>query len=375
MRTRIISVLVALAVLVAACGTDTVDDTTTTTPSTTTTTQPSTTTTQPPTTTTVPASGFVFDWDDRTASLELADGFTIAHCDGEAPLVCVARGGEVVGLLELFIADPNTYGAFDPEADDETNLRSIAADFVDVFRTDRASGCGADYLVEELEPRTIRMGDSPALAYGFRGTFGDGTASEYNLQYATLSHGRLIFLVGAAYDEGGCPGKDDLVSFDSATLQAFQPHLETLLAESAVPGGDPDTGLALPDGYNFVWILSVADGLVVDPARVLSGDEAREQAVRDGVIAEGEDLPNDFYIHNPTADSIRVRTAGEVAWTVIAPGEDGSLAARPSDAETIAGILAGGDAGDVYGLLPDFMPFDLLVIGGEVVEVNQRYFP
>jgi hypothetical protein len=375
MRKRTPLLLLTLAVLVVACGADTVDDTTTTQP-TTTTTQPTTTTTGPTTTSTVPSVGGVFDWVDRSASLDLGDGWTVAHCEGEAPLVCVSRDGDLVGVLELFIADPLTYTAFDPAADDETNLRAIGAHFVDAFQTDRASGCGADYVVEALEPRTIEMGGNPALAYGFRGTLGDGTASEYNLQYATLSHGRLIFLVGAAYDDGGCPGKDDMVSFDSATLEAFQPHLEAMLEASSLPGGDLETGLALPEGFNFVWILSMDDdGLVVDPARVLSGEEAQLQAVADGVIAEGEDLPNDYYIHNPTEDAIPVRMADDVKWTVIAPGEDGTLAAQETDREAIAAILAGGDTGEIYGLVPEFMPFDLLVIGGEVVELNQRYFP
>jgi hypothetical protein len=373
MRKRTPLLLLTLAVLVVACGADTVDETTTTQP-TTTTTQP-TTTTEPTTTTTVPSAGGVFDWDDRSASLDFGDGWTVGHCEGEAPLVCVSRDGDLVGVLELFIADPLTYTAFDPAADDERNLRAIGADFVDAFQTDRASGCGADYVVEALEPRAIEMGGNPALAYGFRGALGDGSASEHNLQYATLSHGRLIFLVGAAYDEGGCPGKDDMVSFDSTTLAAFQPHLEAMLEASALPGGDLETGLSLPEGFNFAWILSMEEALVVDPARVLSGEEAQLQAVADGVIAEGEDLPNDYYIHNPTEEAIGVRMAEEVKWTVIAPGADGALAARDTDRDTIAAILAGGDTGDTYGLAPEFMPFDLLVIGGEVVEVNQRYFP
>ena len=373
MRLRILPAVLALAVVVAACGGDTAGESTTTTqPPTTTTTVPDTTTTPP---TTTPTEPVVIDWLDRAMTVTLDGGWTVTHCEGDAPLLCVSRDGEIAGVLEWFIADPLSYDAYDPAADDETNLRAIATDFIGIFEQDRASGCGAEYGFEPIAPTAFDFGGNPGLAYGFQGVTAGGAPSEYNLQYSTLAHGRLIFLVAAAYDEGGCPGKDDTISFDSAVLQEFQPHLEELLVASPLPGGDPETGLALPDGFNFAWILEAEDGLIVDPAHVLSGDAAREQAVADGVIAEGEDLPNDIYIWNPTEDRIRVQMADEVKWTVIAPGGDGALAARASSQDEVAAILAGGDPGDVYGVMPGFAPFDLLVIGGEVVEVNERYLP
>ncbi|HVR33230.1 MAG TPA: hypothetical protein VMS74_11050, partial [Acidimicrobiia bacterium] len=105
------------------------------------------------------------------------------------------------------------------------------------------------------------------------------------------------------------------------------------------------------------------------------GEEARLQAVADGVIPADEDLPNDIYLYNPSEEQLHVRVADDVTWLVLAPGADGALAARESDRETIASILAGGDPGDIYGLTPEFMPFDLLVINGEVVEISERYLP
>jgi hypothetical protein len=379
MRTRVIPLLLALSVVVAACGSDGADaeaPTSTTEP--TTTTAPTTTTTAPPDTTTTttnpPASPTAIDWDDRAMTVELGVGWTVSHCEGSAPLLCVARDGEVVGVIERFIADPHTYTVYDSEVDDALNLRAIASDFVDAFVADREAGCGQGYVVEPLEPEPFGWGGHSGLPYGFRGTAADGTPSEYQLQYSTISHGRLIFLVAAAYDEGGCPGKDDLTSFDTAGLEAFQPHLEALLANSPLPGGDPETGLSLPDGQNFAWILSLDGELMVDPARVLSGEEARLQAVADGVIPDGEDLPNDIYIHNPTEDRLRVRVADDAVWTVIVSGADG-LTPTETDRETIVSILAGGDPGDIYGLTPEFMPFDLLVVDGEVVEISEVYLP
>ncbi len=368
MRSRLIPVLVALTILASACATAD-GSSTTTTPTTTTTTAPTT----PPTTeqpTPVPS----FDWDDRDATTTF-DGWTVGYCEGDAPFLCVEKDGEVVGVIEIFLRDPLTYTAYDPTTTDETNLRALAADFVEAFEMDRPSGCGAGYLVEAVEPQPFEYTNTRGLVHGFRGSFADGTPSELHLQYAALSYGRLISLVASAYNEAGCPGKDDTTSFDVDTLEAFRPVLEHLLADSPIPGGDADTGFVLPDGYVFAWILAVDGGLVVDPAFVLSGEEARLQATADGVIPEGEDLPNDIYLYNPTSEAIMVRVANDVKWLVIAPGADGGLASRETDMETISSILAGGDTGDIYGLTPEFMPFDLLVIDGVVVEISERYLP
>ena len=374
MRTRVFPLLLALGLFVAACGGDGADGGTTTSTTEPTTTSAPTTTAPTTTTTAPPASPMAIDWDDPAMTVELEDGWTVSHCEGSAPLLCVARDGELLGVVERFIADPHTYSAYDHEAADDTNLRAVAADFVAAFEADRAAGCGEGYVLEPIEPQTFEWGGTPGLAYGFRGISENGTPSEYNLQYSTISHGRLIFLVAAAYDEGGCPGKDDMISFDTATLEAFQPHLEALLATSPLPGGDAETGLSLPDGQHFAWILSLEGGLVVDPAWVLSGEEARLQAVADGVIPEGEDLPNDVYVHNPSEDRLLVKVADTVTWSVIVSGADG-LISKETDRETIASILAGGDPGEIYGLAPGFMPFDLFVVDGEVVEISERYFP
>ena len=221
MRTRVFPLLLVLSLFAAACGGDgagsgtTTSTTEPTTPTAPTTTTPTTATTAPP------ASPMAIDWDDRAMTVELADGWTATHCEGSAPLLCVALDGEVVGVVERFIADPHTYSAYDHEADDDTNLRSIAANFVEAFVADRAAGCGEGYVLEPFEAQTFDWGGTDGLSYGFRGTSEHGTPSEYNLQYSTISHGRLIFLVAAAYDEGGCPGKDDRIGCDTATLEAF----------------------------------------------------------------------------------------------------------------------------------------------------------
>lgn len=66
----------------------------------------------------------------------------------------------------------------------------------------------------------------------------------------------------------------------------------------------PNPSFALADGVHLAFVIVGEDEngvktLGLDLARMLSGEEARDAAVEDGVIGEGEDLPNDFYIDNP----------------------------------------------------------------------------
>jgi hypothetical protein len=233
MQNRTVLLALSVALLVGACAGATSDATTTA--STTTTTAPTTTTTVPPIE--IPPE---IDWDNPDNAVSVGVGWTVARCEGDAPLLCVARDGGLVGIVEWFISDPHAYGVYNPSASDEANLRAMAADFVDSFTVDRAAGCGIGYVVEAIEPEPIELRDGTGLVHGFRGTMSDGTPSEMHLQYRAFSQGRLILLAASAYDEGGCPGKDDLVSFDSAGLEAFRPHLELLLALSPLPGGDAE---------------------------------------------------------------------------------------------------------------------------------------
>jgi hypothetical protein len=237
MPNRTMLVTLSLALLVGACA-DATSDTTTPSPTTTTTTNAPMTTTS----TTVPPIEIPpeIDWDNPDNAASVGVGWTVARCEGDAPLLCVARDGGLVGVVEWFISDPHAYGVYDPSASDEANLRAMAADFVDSFTVDRAAGCGIGYVVEAIEPEPIELRDGTGLVHGFRGTMSDGTPSEMHLQYRAFSQGRLILLAASAYDEGGCPGKDDLVSFDSAGLEAFRAHLELLLALSPLPGGDAE---------------------------------------------------------------------------------------------------------------------------------------
>lgn len=213
----VVGMFVALAFLVTSCGDATAS-----------------TTTDGPGVTSAPA-GVVVDWSDPTARVELGDGWSIGKCEGDAPLLCVERDGVGVGLVEALTYPIDSFDVLDPTASDSDNLLAFADDFLGWVTPDRAAGCGSDYRLEPFPVTPFGLGGSEGVAYGYTGTMGDGSPSELNLQYATIRGDDIVLITAIAYDEGGCPGRDDTSSFTSSELAAFRPHLERVLADSPLP--------------------------------------------------------------------------------------------------------------------------------------------
>lgn len=132
-----------------------------------------------------------------------------------------------------------SFEGYEPAATPVDILALIAADFLESMKADRRAGCGEDYRFEKIRPEPFVLGGRPGISYGSAGTLGDGSPAELNLQYSTVVDENLVLMVEAAYDEGGCPGKDELLSFDSAGLADFRPQLEQLLEASPLPAVAP----------------------------------------------------------------------------------------------------------------------------------------
>ncbi len=167
--------------------------------------------------------------------MDLGDGWEIGACEGDAPLLCVSNGGRTAGVIEGSRLPVASLTEFDSEASDAKNLRSLAADFVASVRSDRALGCPEGYAVQALKPSSLAVAGTDALRYGFAGSNRDGSPSELNLQYATIVGDDLVLVTAIAYDDGGCPGRGDLIEFDSKTLAALQPRLESALEHIPLP--------------------------------------------------------------------------------------------------------------------------------------------
>lgn len=143
---------------------------------------------------------------------------------------------------------------------------------------------------------------------------------------------------------------------------------------------DPHPENALPDGKMFAFVSVGTDDsgvttVGVDPAEMLTGEAARRKAVEDGVIAEGEDLPNDFYIANDNVTKQLVQLADGALITVIS-GDD-TTKRLEIDLATLETLWDGSYTGQaVYGIVPATpIAMDLTVVDGIVTEAGEVYLP
>lgn len=144
--------------------------------------------------------------------------------------------------------------------------------------------------------------------------------------------------------------------------------------ESTTTVPDEPAGHDLADGEMFAWVRGLTgDGLTIDPAELLSGEEARRAAVEAGVIEEGEDLPNDFFILDES-DETSVVPIADGADLALLLFEDGSPTETPVDYDEFVAALDGSNP-DVYGVVDGVVPAMITIEGGELVSVVQTYLP
>lgn len=176
------------------------------------------------------------DWENPDTRILFDEvGWAIAACEGGAPMLCVERDERPVGAVEAATYALDSFPGLDQAASPDVNLQAFADGYFQSLSTDRAQGCGADYAFEPIEPTSFWLGRNSGISFGFVGSMPDGSPSEMNLQYATIVGDQIISIAAIAYDEGGCPGRDDLSGFNSAELSEFRPYLEDVLNASPLP--------------------------------------------------------------------------------------------------------------------------------------------
>jgi hypothetical protein len=267
--------------------------------------------------------------------------WTVEDCEGDAPILCVMDGDRVVGTVE-YLQFP---------AEGETDLRARAADYYDTFEEDRGHAYGDDHTFTAFEPRDVTVGGQPGLRYGFTVTASDGLVAERHVIYATV-RGDSIHVVGASgYDMG-----TEFFDFVPTELQLFEPRLDALVAERPLPA-DEDFGESpalLGDGEHLGYLR-----LVDLDMGVLMLDLVK------WVNEETEDLP-EFWIDDPDDTAYLARLSPQVAVTVV----DCSTACE--QVGTTIGELAGGAVTPFNG---EHALFDVVVAGGLVTSVDERYLP
>ena len=138
----------------------------------------------------------------------------------------------------------------------------------------------------------------------------------------------------------------------------------------------PTAVTTLPQVEQFAFVRAI-DGSEIryDPARMLTGEEAVEAAQADGNLAEGETLPNDFYISNPDPDESVAALDPNGSYILIGFDANGALADRQLSLDEMVAALNGTDPEAFYGIIPGAVPIILTLEGDMVVGARQQYLP
>ncbi|HUF16019.1 MAG TPA: hypothetical protein VMQ46_09010 [Acidimicrobiia bacterium] len=173
-----------------------------------------------------------------------------------------------------------------------------------------------------------------------------------------------------------------VVVFGLAVLGLFLP----VRVDSGQGGGGPTPGTeppgvpGVPDGEWFGLVMVGEDEtgevtLGVDLAEMLTGQAAHDAAVEAGVISEGEDLPNDFFIDNPESVYELVYLADSPEITVLS-GDDPSERLI-IDVDQLVALYEGSYAGPpVYGIVAgEPIVMDLVIRDGLVADADAVYLP
>ena len=166
-------------------------------------------------------------WDAAAPAVVLPNGWTVTHCEGDAPLLCVTDGDRHVGLVEL-----TAY----PTDGTSVTLPERVEDFLGTMRDDRAAGCGADHRVPALPTTAAELGGEPAVHYGFDGRGADGIVHERVRGWMT-QRGDTVWVVSAnAYAPDGCLANEG-GEFQPDDLAFIEDGLDGLVAATPLPQG------------------------------------------------------------------------------------------------------------------------------------------
>jgi len=127
----------------------------------------------------------------------------------------------------------------------------------------------------------------------------------------------------------------------------------------------------------FAFVRAIDNSEVrFDPATMLTGEEAVEAAQADGVLAEGETLPNDYYISNPDAEETVATLDPNGAYYLIGfSSYGGELVDRQMSLDDLVAVLNGANTELFYGIIPGDVPMILTLSGDTAVAARQQYLP
>lgn len=181
-------------------------------------------------------SAGVIDWDARTISFH-SPGWTLEFCEGEGPFLCVERGDEHVGSVELlrFPVESHTAiaGVLGRGGSELEALKAAAAEFVAGLTADRRIGVGEEYQLQADSPAATTVMGKQGLHLVVEGGLG-GEIHVRIVQYYVIQDDSVYLLAATGMAGGGQLGE-----FAIHELKVFEPLLGNIAAVSRVSTTTP----------------------------------------------------------------------------------------------------------------------------------------
>lgn len=167
------------------------------------------------------------------------NGWQIAPCQGNAPLLCVSSKGEVLGTVEIGVYqvsnNPNfqkhlkeagipfgtqlDYKNSSNQTKVETALKGWVADYYASLLQDRQKGYGNKIVFSTHPLEEINLGKLPGIRYGFTGIKQEGGLQEQYISHAAYD-GTVLYVISTSFDPGAVTGKFEKLE----NLLIFQPY-------------------------------------------------------------------------------------------------------------------------------------------------------
>lgn len=184
-------------------------------------------------------------WKAIVEPTTLPTGWRVRACDGDAPFLCVTKGREAVGTIELLRYPIETLPDFQKmlvtagipvgetnyqsprrKAQIVTALRAWVADYYSLFARNRQPEYGRQVTFSTTRPQEVTVGNLPGIRYGFTGIERGGRIREKRVGYVAFD-GKTLYVIATAFDP-----LSEIGTFKTAeTLRLFEPYLSKIVTE------------------------------------------------------------------------------------------------------------------------------------------------
>ncbi len=189
-------------------------------------------------------------WNQILGTTPTPNGWKIAPCDGNAPLLCVSSQAEIVGTVEIGIYPVKDNPKFQQHLTDAgipldsqvdyqspeyqnkllTALKAWVADLNTTFVKDRQNTDKDQIIFSAYPPQPASVGQLQGIRYGFVGIKPEGGVQEKHISHVAFD-GKNLYVITTAFDPDSITGKFE----ELENLAIFQPYLSAIAADLNLP--------------------------------------------------------------------------------------------------------------------------------------------